>query len=61
MISLTSLAMTVILSGIVAEVKTATFFSVLADELSCHNVEHLPLRFIDNECNIQEEFVAFIK
>ena len=53
----------VILSGIVSEVKAAGFFSVLADEVSCHNVEHLPicLRFVDNEYNIREEFVAFVK
>lgn len=39
----------VVLSGIVSEVKAACFFSVLADEVSCHNVEHLPicLRFVD--------------
>ena len=53
----------VILSGIVSEVKAAGFFSVLADEVSCHNVEHLPicLRFVDSEYNIREEFVAFVK
>ena len=39
------------------------FFSVLADEVSCRNVEHLPicLRFVDSEYNIREEFVAFVK
>ena len=52
-----------ILSGIVSEVKAACFFSVLTDEVSCHNVEHMPicLRFIDKECDIQEEFVGFVK
>ena len=52
----------VILSGIVSEVKAAGFFPVLADEVSCHNVEHLPicLRFVDSEYNIREEFVAFV-
>ena len=53
----------VILSGIVSEVKAAGGFSVLADEVSCHNVEHLPicLRFVDSEYNIREEFAAFVK
>ena len=48
-----------------AEIKTAKHFSVLADEVSCHNVEHLPIciRFVDSEFefNIREEFIAFIK
>ena len=52
-----------ILVGIVAEVKIAQFFSMLADEVSFHNIEHLPicLRFIDSECNIREEFIGFTK
>ena len=31
--------------------------------MSCHSVEHLPIciRFVDSECNIREEFIAFIK
>ena len=53
----------VILANIIAEIKTAQYFSVLTDEVSCHNVEHLPicLRYVDGECNIHEEFVAFVK
>ena len=53
----------VILTDIVAELKNSKYFSVLADEVSCHNVEHLPLclRFVDGECNIREEFIAFLK
>ena len=52
-----------LLNTIISEVKEAIFFSVLADEVSSHNVEHLAmcLRFVDSECNIREEFVAFIK
>ena len=52
-----------LLNTIISEVKEATFFSVLADEVSSHNVEHLAmcLRFVDSECNIREKFVAFIK
>ena len=51
------------LSAIVSEVKEATYFSVLADEVISHNVEHMPicLRFVDKECNIREEFVAFVR
>ena len=35
----------------------------MADELSCHNVEHLPLclHFVDEKCEIQEEFIRFLK
>ena len=31
--------------------------------MSCHNDEHLPICicFVDSECNIREEFIAFIK
>ena len=33
------------------------------NEVSSHNVEHLPncLRFVDQECNICEEFISFVK
>ena len=52
----------IILSGIVSEVKEACFFSVLADEVSCHNVDHMPvcLRFVDKECDIRE-VIGFVK
>ena len=41
----------IILSGIVSKVKEACFFSVLADEVSYHNVEHMRvcLHFVDKE------------
>ena len=53
----------IILANIVAEVKQSKFYSALADEVSCHNVEQLPvcLRFVDSEGSICEEFVAFLK
>ena len=53
----------IILSSIISEAKEADFFSVLADELSCHNVEHLPIciRFVDSLSNIREEFLSFVK
>ena len=52
-----------ILADIIGKIKAANFFSVLADEVSSHNVEHLPicLRFVDQECNIREEFISFVK
>ena len=43
-----------ILSDLITEI------NVLADEVSCHTVEHLP-SFVDSNCNIREEFIAFIK
>ena len=53
----------IICSGIIAEIKKARFYSVMADEVSSHNVEHLPLciRFVDEKCEIREEFIAFVR
>lgn len=53
----------VIRANIISEVKEAKFYSVLADEVSSHNIEHLPLciRFVDAKSEIPEEFVAFIR
>ena len=41
----------------------ASFYSIMADEVSYHNVEHLPLclRFVDEKCEIREEFIRFLK
>ncbi len=52
-----------ILAGIVNEIKASKFFSVIADEVSSHGVEHLPicLRFVDDNCEIREEFIGFVK
>ena len=35
----------------------------MADEVSSHNAEHLPLclRFVDDKSEIREEFVTFLK
>ena len=35
----------------------------MADEVSSHNVEHMALclRYVDESCDIQEKFVAFLK
>ena len=47
---------------ILCEIKDAKFYSILADEVSCHNVEQMPLCvcFVDNDCNIREEFLEFV-
>ena len=53
----------IILAIIISEAKQADFFSVLADELSCHNMEYLPIciRFVDSLGDIREDFLSFIK
>ena len=52
-----------ILTNIISEVKDATFYSILADEVTSHNVKHLPIcvRFVDRDFNIREELVALLK
>ena len=53
----------VIHAKIISEVKKAKFYSIMADEVSSHNEEHLPLclHFVDENSEIQEEFVNFLK
>lgn len=53
----------VIRANIVEEIQKAGFFTVLADEVSSHNVEHMPicLRYVDERCDIREDFVAFVR
>ena len=48
----------VIRARIISEMKKARFYSIMADEASCHNVEHLPfcLRFVN-----EKQAVAFYK
>ena len=52
----------IILRQIVIEVKRAKYFAILADEVTVHNMENLALcvRFVDDESNIREEYLAFI-
>ena len=52
-----------ILTNIISEVKDATFYFVLAEEVISHNVEHLPIcvPFVDRDFNIREELVALLK
>ncbi|XP_037534998.1 zinc finger MYM-type protein 1 [Nematolebias whitei] len=51
-----------ILSGLVTEIKEAKFYSILADEVTSHNIEHMAfcVRFVDRESNIREEFLTFV-
>ena len=47
---------------LLCEIREAKFFAVLGDEVFCHNVEQMPIciRFVDKDCNIREEFLAFV-
>ena len=47
---------------ILSENKDVKFYSVPADEVSCHNIEQMPLcvHFVDNDYNICEEFLEFL-
>ena len=53
----------VIRTNIIEEVKKAEFYSVLADEVSSHNIEHLPIciRFVDSNFEIREDFIGYVK
>jgi hypothetical protein len=52
----------VIQQSIISEVAESKFFTILADEVTTHNVEELSLcfRFVDKQQNIREEFIDFI-
>ena len=47
----------VIRTNIIEEVKKAEFYSVFTDEVSSHNIEHLPIcvRFVDGNFEIRED------
>lgn len=49
-------------SSIVQEIRTAKFFTIMADEVACHNSEQMPLciRFVDETNTPREEFIEFI-
>ena len=52
-----------IFQGIINDINASPFYSILADEVTSHNVEHLALciRFFDhNQKNIREEFLTFL-
>ena len=44
------------------EVNASPFYSILADEVTFHNVEHLAIciRFLDHKRDIREEFLTFL-
>ena len=48
---------------LIDEIKTAKFFTILADEVESHHVEQLPLciRFVDDKKNVCEVFLEFRK
>jgi len=52
----------IIQKQIIDEVKKAKFYSLMADEVTSHNMEELSLclRFVDEHRNIREEFVEFL-
>ena len=52
----------IIRAKIISEIIETKFFSILADKVISHNVEHLALcvHFVDAICDIREEFVAFV-
>ena len=51
------------MSEIVGEIKAAKFYSVLTDEVTSHNTEHLALCawFVDSKNLVREEFLSFIQ
>ena len=46
---------------ILNEVRKAKFFSIMAEEVTVHNKEQIPLcvRFVDSDRNVREEFLQF--
>ena len=52
-----------ILQGILAELNAAPYYTILADEVTSHNVEHLAIcaRFVDKNKDIREEFLCFLE
>ena len=53
----------IILRDLLCEINEAKFYTILADEITSHNVEQLALcvRFVDSTSDISEEFVKFEK
>ena len=52
----------IVLRNIVYDLKAARWYAILADEGTSHSIEHLTIcaRFIDQNSDIREEFLAFI-
>ena len=53
----------IVLKGILNEIITARYYSVLTDEVTSHNVDHFALcvKFFDGNKNIREEFLKFLE
>ena len=51
-----------ILQSIIDDVNSSPFYSILADEVTSHNVEHLAICiwFLNSKQIIKEEFLAFM-
>ena len=51
----------IILRSILSDLNTAPYYTILADEVTSHNVEHLAIcaRFVDGKKDVREEFLAF--
>ena len=52
-----------ILQGILNDLNAAPYYTILADEVTSHNVEHLAIcaRFVDGKKDVREEFLSFLK
>jgi len=52
----------IILQGILNELKSAKFYTILADEVTSHNAEHLTIcaRYVDKNKDVREEFLTFL-
>ena len=53
----------IVLQGIIKEIEQAKLYSIMADEVTSHNTEHLAIcvRFVDIENNVRKEFMTFLK
>jgi len=52
----------IILQGILNELKSAKFYTILADEVTSHNAEHLAIcaRYVDKNKDVREEFLTVL-
>ena len=53
----------IILKSILGDLNAATYYSILADEVTSHNKEHLAIFawFVNEKKDVREEFLTFIK
>ena len=52
----------IILHDILSDLNTAPYYTILADEVTSHNVEHLAIcaRFVDGKKDVREELISVI-